>query len=401
MDTPPSGGLTTRGWQVPSLRRAAEAAVGGGLLAVLGTGAVQAWLHSLHAEPDRRGGLYAFSYVVWSLAAIVLGSAFAAVLAVTRPGFRLPAALIASGAATLLGLGGMTVLISTDGCLQPLAVLNDSCAWRPAWRQLQGGLTFHLAVHGALLLAPVTAFLVTALAVLARRALRRDTTRPVPRPAQVPAPAGRRPVRTRSFGYGTCAVALATAAVLTAADTPGQLRTSAQTVTPAVQALFRQVMGMPDLPVSSDMRWRQVHAWYRLGGRYLLDHALADHNALATVLRPVRTTADLTSDVTSKVRQLCADLANVASWEPYYFQVPDPTAQASWHRFGSGTQSASQRCVQAVDHSDTPAFITALKDLLAAKTSAVEASNRIKSIIDDPKDPVFTGPPNRPAQPRL
>ncbi|MEU2872803.1 M48 family metalloprotease [Streptomyces olivoreticuli] len=392
-----SDGAATLGWRVPPLRRAVGAALGGGALAVLGVGAVQAWLHALHAGADQRGGLYAFSYAIWSLAAIVLGSAAAAAIATTAPTFRLPAALIASGIATLLGLGGAVALISTDGCLRPLAVLNDSCAWRPAWRQLQGGETFHLLVHGALLLAPVTALLVTALATLARH-----SPRAAP-PRLDSGPAGRRPTAASAFGYGTCAVALATATLLTVSDTHFQLLTPAKGITPATQAAFQQMQGLPVLPVSTEMRWRQVHAWYRLGGRYLLEHALADTNAMVTVLRPAvhDNRLNVTADLTARMRPLCADLRNVASWEPYYFQVPDPAAQNSWHQFGVIALSTGQRCTQAVDRADTKAFISPVTDLLTAAKSALGASNRVKAIINDPQDPVFTGPPVQPPQPRL
>ncbi|MFD4535826.1 hypothetical protein ACFWNL_17335 [Kitasatospora sp. NPDC058397] len=391
----------------PSLRRALGAALGGGALAVLGVVAVHLWLHHLHVGADRRGGLYAFSYAIWCLAAIVLGAAVAAVVAACAPTFRLPAALVASGTATLLGLGCTVLLMSADGCLGPLAVLNDGCGWRPAWRQLQGGLTFHLVIHTALLLAPVTALLVTALAALGHRVTRRLTRWGTPRRVGpdpvVDLPSGRRPGVLPTIGHGTCAVALATATVLVVADIHDQLLTPAETVTPATQAAFQQSMGLPTLAVTPDMRRRQVRAWYRVGGRYLLEHAMADNTALLKALTEAQhdRRIDVTPALMATVRPLCADLRNVASWEPYYFQVPDPTAQASWHRFGATALAAGPSCTEAVDRADTDTFLTSMTDLLKAARAVLDASARVKQIVDDPKDPVFTRPPLAPPQPRI
>ncbi|MER5353641.1 hypothetical protein ABT093_25300 [Kitasatospora sp. NPDC002551] len=387
----------------PSLRRALGAALGGGALAVLCVGAVQAWLHHLDVGADRRGGLYAFSYAIWCLAAIVLGAAVAAAVAARAPALRLPAALVAAGTATLLGIGGTVLLISADGCLGPLSVLNDSCAWRPAWRQLQGGLTFHLVIHAALLLAPVTALLITALAALARRTAGRRRPHHVGSGPVTGLPSTRRPRLLSAFGHGTCAVALATAAVLLVADAHDQLRSHAQAVTPTTQAQFQQSMGLPTLPVSPGMRWRQVHAWYRVGGRYLIEHALADGTALVKALTEARRDEriEVTPALMAKVRPLCTSLGNAAGWEPYYFQVPDPAAQALWHRFGVTALAAGPRCAEAVDRSDSAAFLTSLADLLKAVRAVRDVSGRVGQILDNPKDRVFTGPPLAPPQPRL
>ncbi|MFD9569105.1 M48 family metalloprotease [Streptomyces sp. NPDC059982] len=384
---------------VPSLRWAVWPALGGGAVAALGIVGVQASLHALHAAADQRGGPFALGYALWTLAAVVLGSAAAAVVAVLAPGFRLQAALIASGLAALLGLGGAVALISADGCFPALTVLHDGCGWRPAWRQLEGGHTFRLVVQGALLPAPVTAMLVTAVAALVRRALHPLRARRAPRAAAARRPSGRaRAAATSAFGGFAVAVALATATVLVIGDAHAQLRTQAQTVTPASQASFRQVLGMPDLPVPARMRRRQVHAWYRLGGRYLLDRAIAYDDALQTLLNP---DMRITPELTARMRPLCVDLQIIGSWEPYYFRVPDPAAQDSWHQFGVTAVSEGRRCAQALDRADLKALISAVTGLTLAAYYATDASVQVKAVIDDPLDSVFTGPPVQPAQPRL
>ncbi|MFE6055088.1 M48 family metalloprotease [Kitasatospora sp. NPDC056446] len=392
--------------RAPALRQATVPALIGGAVTTFGVAGVQAWLHSLHAAPEQRGGMYALSYAIWSLWAIVIGAAVAAVIAVASPRFRLLTSLIASGVSTLLGLAATVVLISVDGCVQPLGALNSSCAWRPAWRQLQGGQTFSLVVHGALLIAPVIAMAITALGTLGRNALRHvirqaGTSRPASNPTIVPSHRGGQRIAA-ALALGAPAAALATVVVLMIGDAPARLATRAQTTTVSAQTTFRQAAGLPVAPVSDNMRWQQVHAWYRLGGRYLLDHATRDYLSMATLLAVAASNGqiDVDTKLMANMRPVCLDAQNMASWEPYYFQVPDPTAQESWHQFAAAWK-AGKDCLQAVDHSDANAFLQSMAELWPAERAAVAASNRIKAVIDDPSDSVFKGQATPPPQPHL
>ncbi|MBE3009555.1 M48 family metalloprotease [Microbispora sp. NEAU-D428] len=394
-------------WQAPALRQATAPALMGAAIATVGVAGVQAWLHTLDAGPGQRGGMYAFSYAIWSLWAIAAGALVAALVAAASARFRLPAALIAAGIGALLGLGAATVLISADGCVRRLSVLNDSCTWRPAWRQLQAGNTFGFVAHSALLLAPVTAVAATALAALirlARRSIHTKDGTPAPRPVATTSYArtGRGRAGVVLSAVGVPCAALATAAVLMAGDSEAQLATKArQAVT--MQGAFRRTAGLPVLPVSQDMRRRQVHAWYRLGGRYLLDHAAGDGRSMARLLRPAMRDGHLevTAGLMARMRPLCQDMMNVAAWEPVYFQVPDPGAQASWHQFGLDVRSAGPTCVQAADRTDADGFRTSVTAIMIAAGKALDASDRIRAIIDDPSDPVYKGEPAEPPQPRL
>ncbi|TQS31147.1 M48 family metalloprotease [Microbispora sp. KK1-11] len=395
-------------WRAPALRQATAPALLGAVIATAGVAGVQAWLHTLHAAPGQRGGMYAFSYAIWSLWAIAAGALVAALVAASSARFRLPAALIAAGIGALLGLGAATALISADGCVQPLSVLNDSCTWRPAWRQLQGGNTFGLVAHSTLLMAPVVAVAATALAALFHlpwRAIHAKDRAPAPQPVATSAPAltGGRYAGAVLSAAGVPCVALATAAVLMAGDAEAQFATKAQLVTAAMQTAFQQTAGLPVLPVSRDMRRRQVHAWYRLGGRYLLDHATRNGRWIVTLLHSaVRDRRlEITADLMAKVRPACRNMMNVASWEPVYFQIPDPAAQASWHRFGLDVRSAGPTCLQAADHTDVDAFGTSMMGLLTAAENAIDTSIRIDAVIDDRSDPVYKGEPEEPPQPRL
>ncbi|WP_055481528.1 M48 family metalloprotease [Sphaerimonospora mesophila] len=395
-------------WQAPTLRQAIMPALMGAAITTAGVAAVQAWMHTLHAEPGQRGGMYAFSYAIWSLWAIAAGTLVAALIAAASARFRLPTALIAAGVGAMLGLGAATALISVDGCIQPLSVLGDGCAWRPAWRRLQGGGTFSLVARGALLMAPVSAVAATALAALFRlawSAIHAKDRIPVPRPVAAPTPTrtGRRYAATVLSAAGLPCAALATATVLMAADAEAQFSTKAKLVTVSAQAAFQRTAGLPVLPASQDMRRKQVHAWYRLGGRYLLDHAARVGNSMTALLdsaergNPPKGTADLMAEM----RPVCQAMMNVAAWEPVYFQVPDPAAQRSWHRFGVDVRSAGPECVQAVDRGDVDAFRMSMIRLLGASFQATATSTLVDLIIDDPSDPVYEGEPTAPPQPRL
>ncbi|WP_432924998.1 M48 family metalloprotease [Microbispora sp. CA-135349] len=395
-------------WPAPALRQATAPALTGAAIAAVGVAGIQAWLHTLHAAPGQRGGMYAFSYAIWSLGAIAAGTCAAALVAAASARFRLPSALIAAGMGALLGLGAATALISVDGCVEPLNVLNDTCSWRPAWRQLQGGNTFSLVAHVTLLMAPVTAVAATAPAAvfrLVRRAVRTEDGTAAPQAGATSAHsgAGRRYAGAMLTAAAIPGAALATAGVLTAGDAEAQFATKAHSVTVGAQNAFRQTAGLPVLPVSQDLRRQQVHAWYRLGGRSLLDHATGAGGSLARLLRPAMRDGrlEVTPDLMTRVRPMCQNMMNIATWEPVYFQVPDPVAQSSWHQFAVAVLSAGPKCVQAVDRTDADSFRTSVTEIMIAAVKTIDASDRIKAIIDDPSDPVYTGTPADPPQPRL
>ncbi|MFG1859395.1 hypothetical protein [Microbispora bryophytorum] len=90
-------------------------------------------------------------------------------------------------------------------------------------------------------------------------------------------------------------------------------------------------------------------------------------------------------------------MIDLASWEPVYFQVPDPVAQKSWHRFGVEVRKAGSACVRAVDR----AFHLSMIGLLGGSIGATTTSALIDVIIDDAADPVYKGEPIEPPQPRL
>ncbi|MER5480829.1 M56 family metallopeptidase [Streptomyces sp. NPDC002734] len=396
-DAPAAGSL-------PLPRQALVPALLGTAVTAEAVVAVQAWLHAVHAAPGQRGGLYAVSYAVWALWAIAAGAFVAALIAAATPRFRLLTAFVAAGICALLGLAAATALMSFDGCVEPLSVLNDGCAWRPAWQQLENGGIFGFIVHSALTLAPAIAVAATAPVALLRAARRAGLTVAAGPATVVSAPwTRRRYVTTVLPAIAAPIPALALVAVLMVGDAHVQLTPKARLMSVTAQAEFQRAAGLPLLAVPEEIHWRQVHAWYRLGGRYLFEHA---HTNMATMARLARPQVrgdhiEVTTELMTAMRPVCQNTFNVTTWEPVYFQIPDQVAQTAWHQFALTAGAAGRACLQAVDRHDTAAFHAAMLDLLTAARDVRTASDRVKAIIDDPADPVYEGRPTQPLQPRL
>jgi hypothetical protein len=398
---------------VPPLRQVVRPGLLGGSVAAVAVVGIQAWLHTMQRGPSQRGGLYAFSYAAWSAGAVVLAAVVAAVLGLRVARFRTLAALIAAGLAMLVGLAAATVLMSVDGCVRPLSVLNSGCAWHPAWQKWTVNGGFSLLIHTTLLLGPVAAALVALAFGLGRWAVRvgRRAEGPVAFVRQRNRPAGsaeRRPIAPRPIGpgpRGLAAVSLAAsgalviAVALTIADAPTE---SARVGLATLDSTrFRLESVVATLPVSASVHRRQVHAWFRLGGRYLLDHEAGDMHDLAVVLKPGISGSQLTVNPTmmAKAEPICEDMFRVAGWEHNgaYFDIPDQAAETSWNRFGDDAWDGSVACAGAVRAKDEGAFLKAVITLVKASGDADSVRQRVTAVIDDPQDSVFQGKPIVPA----
>lgn len=385
----PGGGdrAAPAGEPMPSLRRVLWPGLLGGAASWLLLVAVQAYLHTSQPGPLQRGGLYEVRYLTWMFMALVGPAAVAAVVAAVRTGRgrRLAGTLIAAETAALLGVAGMLVLVSADGCVRPLDTLASSCTWHPAWQLLQW--TLPRLVNGTLVFAAIIALLVAAAGSFGRRA-RPQRTRAAGPAGEAPGertgrggrPAGRRlPVR-RVAGV------LAVAALGIAVVEPRYLA-KWHTMTPdsaSAQQWTRQWSDVPALSVSAETRERQVHAWHRLGGHYLLNHATADFDYLRGVLRAAVDTRHTQLTDLAKVRPTCADFGRIAGWvNGAYFRVPDPTAQAAWQALGTQAQKGSLDCQRALDRKDDALFVTAMRELIAAGKSAATVTRRVTSVLHE------------------
>lgn len=358
---------------VPPLRQVLMPALAGGALACLALLLLRAYLHDGQPPPDARGGAYALRHVFWTLTALAVPSLLAAVAAAMVAGrFRLPAALVAAQTTTLLGYAGVTALVSVDGCLGFLNVLEDDCGVRPPWRVAQ--FPHLLLLNVASVLGVLAA--VTATAVVAA----------VPRIRSLPVLAQWRgvPSATRIARRRMGVAALCTIAVGASATVGGvHLRVlSAAPKTSTAAAQVTQVLGVPDRPVPAATRVSQVDAWYHLGGDGSLHLVTSYGGRLATALRQAKNT-DSWDSLERRFRPLCEDWARVGVFEVVWFRVPDPDIGADWHAMAARAADGSRRCAQALDARDRPAFLTALRQLVGAGNCAAKVNARIDTLLRD------------------
>ncbi|WP_405592819.1 M48 family metalloprotease [Streptomyces sp. NBC_01092] len=364
---------------LPPLGRVLRAGMVGGVVAWIAVVGVQAYMHTWQPGPQQRGGIFVWSYLAWLFVALVFATVIAAGAAAARSGpHRLLGTLIAAETAALVGLAGLLLLVSSDGCVGPLNTLESGCTWTPAWQLL--GSAFLTLVNGTLLLAAVLAVLVAAVGSICRR------LRPSPprRSARTSPPLRNDPRAVRALRIGVSVLCVA-AVGIAATDTVRQARQKVRVVTPvAAQRSTQQWGGVADAPVPADTRARQVYAWYRLGGHYLIWHANAHSTYLVTQLRAIAAAKDASMTSLRRVRPTCTNLSNVARWaNGSYFRIPDPQARLLWQQFGAQASKGSQDCQKALDEQNLDLFVTAAGELGHARRSATAVKKRVDKVLLD------------------
>jgi len=150
------------------------------------------------------------------------------------------------------------------------------------------------------------------------------------------------------------------------------------------QRTARQWSHVTVVTVSADTRARQVHAWHRLGGRYLLEHAKADDDYLRAVLRSAVDTKNVRLPYLARLQPICADYGRIAGWvNGAYFRVPDREAQAAWQALGLSAQKGSVDCERALKQQDITMFVSAMRELLAAGTSTAKVMTRVEVVLKE------------------
>ena len=363
------------GERPPPLRRVLLPGLAGGMLGCTAVAGVQAYVHTSRPSAQQPGSLPTLIYLTWVLIALVAATVAAATVAgASLNNYRLLGTLIAAETAAVLGLAGTFLLLSSDGCLGPLNTLETRCAWRPAWNLPQG--VFPILLNALLGLAALTAFPVAAAVSAPRRA------KPFTAPSSVTERLAQAQSNRRAHYLGT-AVLCAAALGIATADMATQAQKQTRLVTTAdAQRSTQQWMGVSTLPVSADTRAMQVHAWYRLGGHYLFNHATSDLRQLASVLSTAMDTRN--PGYLSHLRPVCADLARIAQWEQgYYFRIPDPQAQADWEEFGTQAKQGSQNCEHDLNQHNRAPSANALREFVAAARGLTAATNQVNKVLRD------------------
>ncbi|MFD4231634.1 M48 family metalloprotease [Streptomyces sp. NPDC058545] len=339
------------------LRKVLRPGLLGGALACLAVAGVQIYVHTGQPVPAARGGLYAFRYVALLLSALCLPAAASAAAASTADRrYRLLGALIAAQTTALLGLAAMTLLVSVDGCIAPLNVLSDSCAWRPAWRRPL--FPFDFVLNNALVLSALSALVIASAATLLSR--RRRPEAPAPTPAR-----GR---RVRTAVALLCAVALAGTATQGAV---GRYRLGFTTNQITSQRNLVQYWGLPEPHLSDAARLRQIRAWYRLSGNDLINLAVSYDSRLTAVLRAAQATKDPWGALNRTVLPVCTSWGRAAWFEMVWFRIPaDPLLRADWHRMVTWADTGNRGCIRALEAHDNTVLLDALRNLRAAARCA-------------------------------
>ncbi|MGW8992435.1 M48 family metalloprotease [Streptomyces zhihengii] len=353
---------------VPPLRRVLLPALAGGVLACLALLLLRAYLHGGQPPPDARGGAYALRHVFWTLTALAVPALSAAAAAAASAGrFRLPGALVAAGATTLIGYAGVTTLVSVDGCLGFLNVIRDDCGVRVPWREPR--FPHLLLLNAASALGVLAAVVATALVAAVPR---------VRTPRALAAGRGAtRPARRRTVAAVLGALAVAVAATVGAVH----LRALAATpATYAVAAQVTQVAGVPGRAVPPATRVEQVAAWYHLGGDGGVQLVTSYGARLGTALRQAGN-EDPWESLDRRFRPLCADWGRAGYFEVAWFRVPDPDIGADWHAMAVRAADGSRRCARALDARDRPEFLTALRQLVGAGNCAAKVNARVDALL--------------------
>ncbi|RFC77365.1 M48 family metalloprotease [Streptomyces sp. AcE210] len=336
---------------LPPLRPVLLAAMLGGLACWGGTAVAKAYMHTWQPEAGERGGLYSVSLSAWVLVALVAFSATTGAVIAHRLG-RYPfySTLLTAEITALTGLLGYYLLMSVDGCIQPLSTLASQCHWvpHPAWTVTRS------------LLAPVliSTALVVAIAAAAVLAFRRLRGREQKRSEPVRQPASRRRLYVRRAAVAAiCAVTVSAVTVAAAAEA-GREGTSGGGVDRRNQAYSQVPRAAASTPV---IRRAQLEYWLKFGGGDLLNRFGDAHQALGDAFIKGADAGGVIKD--SEFDPICREFGRVAQDAGKYFPIPDAQADAQWKKHNALMQKAATSCSHSFDHGDEQEFDKSMDDI--------------------------------------
>jgi hypothetical protein len=348
---------------LPPVRELLLAAGAGGVACWAAVAIAKVHMHTWQPPQGQRGGLYSLILAAWVVVCLAVVSAAVAIAATARVRrYRLLITLITAEVSALIGLFGYFVLMSSDGCVQPMSTLASRCYWLPsgAWPVLE--MVLGPVLVSTALLAIVAAAIVSV--VLRRRGTGRQ------RAAFVQPHEHRRGLRARRVAVSiVCAVAVgatATAATYESSSASGQQPDAAYSG-------LRQIA-----PTSAATRSLQTNAWLLVGGRDLIQRYAHTEAQLGEILHQA---ADAGGKLDSSVFDpVCAGFDRLGQDAARYFPIPDPQAESLWQTFIRQAQAGGKDCLLGFAQQDEKRFMASMKEFVDAGESLRAAEARIQVV---------------------
>ncbi|MFE9889260.1 M48 family metallopeptidase [Streptomyces scopuliridis] len=334
---------------LPPLRPVLLAAMLGGLACWGGIAVAKAYMHTWQPETGERGGLYSVSLSAWVLVVLVAFSATTGALIAHRLGcYPFYSTLLTAEITALTGLSGHYLLMSVDGCIQPLSTLASTCHWvpYPAW-------IVSRELLGPVLISTALVVTIAGTAVLAFQRLRGYD--------QGRSPSVRQPESRRGLYVRRAAVAaicaITVSATVTAAAETSREGTSGDGVEKRNHAYSQVPSAAASTPV---IRRAQLEYWLKFGGGDLLNRFGDAHKALGDAFIKGADPGGIIKD--SDFDPICRQFGRIAKDAGKYFPIPDARADAQWKKHNALMQKAAKSCSHSFDHGDEQEFNKSMDD---------------------------------------
>lgn len=336
-------------YRAVSLRLAVRAAVIGGVLCWLAVIVVMLVLHPDQPPLEERSLEWILGYPIWLMAGLGAATVLTAIaVSATTDRHRLMSALAASGGAGLIGLIGLFVLTSADGCFGSMQVMAYSCAWRPraGWDIVTLEVPFVLGL--AVDLAAIGALIGAVLAKGGHLAHRNPG----------PAPDGKGMLeQPESLVVRALVVAVVcgSVTVLGVNTATNYYNRSDVDAASSVASLGREPQR------TADTAARQVGAWLKVGGLDKVTVLGEDFRRWGAAAGEVADAAQQAGQPTVAVDPavfvpICAAIVRDAGDAAAFIPIPDATAQDVWGKAHSNAARAGADCRDSFDNNDDALF---------------------------------------------
>lgn len=352
---------------LPSLRRVLLAAVLGGVSSWIAVAVVTTYVHSWPPPVD---ALFVLMYAALLLMAVTIGPVAAAAVMGALPGnYRLLVASVTTGVAALIGIAGMFLLVSFNGCFGQLSIGTSSCGWWPDIGWSITAMVLPQLLGPGVLAGVVAALIAMEVANLVRGLARRGAP---------PRPGGQRTADRRGNLAVRRICVICVVALGLAATAQAQAQSVGVTTTTQVQA---QPASPNQLDLSSaqletntaasspsaKVRTAQAVAWYRYGG----DDLFAElHQTVRNISDAAGEFSDLEPEDTVTLRSACIKMEQWTKKAEAYFIIPDPQQESVWSQALTQSKNGSVHCQNALNERNGPLLETSLNELTEASQLA-------------------------------